>query len=131
MKTIRKQIRVSSLILALIIMLQSCTVYKSTNVSLEQASKNEVKTKVVTSSNEKLKFKFIENKEGTYYGVKKVKGNIVKMPLNEQNIKKVVLKDKTMSLILTIAIPLVLILGGLAIGGSAVSNTEYTWNIPL
>jgi hypothetical protein len=131
MKTIKKQIRISSLILALIIMLQSCTVYKSTNVSLEQASKNELKTKIVTSSNEKLKFKFIENKEGTYYGVKKIKGDIVKIPLNEKNIQKIVLKDKTLSLILTIAIPLVLIVGGLAIGGSAVSSGDYTWNIPL
>ncbi len=131
MKTIKKQIKPKVLVFVLLILFQSCTVYKSANVSLEQASKKEIKTKIITSSDEKLKFKFIQTDQGKYYGVKKIEGEIVKTPLNEQYIKKIVLKDKTLSLILTIAIPLVLIIGGLAFAGSAVSNANYTWNIPL
>ena len=41
MKTIKKQFRTVSLLFGVIIMLQSCTVYKSTAVTLDQAAKTE------------------------------------------------------------------------------------------
>ena len=68
-----------------------------------------------TTSGEKLTFKRIgiDNKE--YYGIKKVKGNIVKVPLNSNYIKNVKLKDKTLTTILTIALPVAIMTGGLII----------------
>jgi len=68
-----------------------------------------------TTSGEKLKFKRIGIDNGEYYGIKKVKGNIVKVPLNSNYIKNVKLKDKTLSTILTIALLVAIITGGLII----------------
>ena len=106
MKTIKKQIKSVTLILSMLILLQGCTVYKSVSVTLEQAAKEENKVRLETTSGEKLKFKRIGIDNGEYYGVKKVKGNIVKVPLDTNYIKNVKLKDKTLSTILTIALPL-------------------------
>ena len=90
-----------TLIFSILIFFQSCTAYKSMPISLEKVSSIEVKFKVVTKSNVWLKFKRIDQENGSYYGVKKEKGVIFKIPLNEEMIKEVKLKDKTMSVILT------------------------------
>ncbi len=72
---------------------------------------------MLTKSNEKLKFKRIGVEGGNYYGVKKVKGNMAKVPLDTNYIKNVKLKDKTLSTILSIGIPLtILIIRNLVIG---------------
>jgi len=115
MKAIKKQIKSVTLILSMLILLQGCTVYKSASVTLDQASKSEIKVKVETKSGEKLKFKRIGVEDGNYYGVKKVKGNIVKVPLDANYVNNVKLKDKTLSTILTIAFPIAIITGGLII----------------
>jgi len=81
MKTIKKQIKPVALILGLLILLQSCVAYKSTSVSLEEAVRSGKKTKIETKINEYLKFQRISFEDGKYYGVKKVKGEIVKIPL--------------------------------------------------
>lgn len=111
MKTIKKQIKSITLILSLLVLLQGCTVYKSASVSLDQAANDESKVRLETTSGEKLKFKRIGVENGNYYGIKKVKGNIVKVPLDTNYIKKVKLKDKTLSTILTIALPIAVIAG--------------------
>ena len=111
MKTIKKQFKSVALILSILILLQGCTVYKSVPVSLEHAAQNETKVKVTTKNNEKFKFKRIGVEDGNYYGVKKVKGNIVKVPLDANYVNNVKLKDKTLSTILTIALPIAIIVG--------------------
>ena len=111
MKTLKKQFKSVALILSMLILLQGCTVYKSASVTLEQAANEENKVRLETTSGEKLKFKHIGIDNGEYYGIKKVKGNIVKVPLNSNYIKNVKLKDKTLSTILTIALPIAIIVG--------------------
>ena len=111
MKTIKKQINSIALILSVLILLQGCTVYKSVPVSLEQAANSETKVKVLTNSNEKLIFKRIGVENGSYYGVKKVKRNMVKIPLDKKMLNKINVKDKTMSIILSVGIPIALLLG--------------------
>ncbi len=111
MKTIKKQLKSVSLILSILILFQGCTVYKSSYVTLDEASKAEKKVKVETKSGENFKFKRIGVENGNYYGVKRSKGNIVKVPLDTNFIKNVYLKDKTMSTILTIAFPLAILTG--------------------
>ena len=49
MKTVRKQIKLVALLLALLVLFQGCTVYKSTPISLERAAQNESKVKVKTN----------------------------------------------------------------------------------
>lgn len=131
MKTLKKQTKTFALFLSIIILLQGCTVYKSTSVSLDQAVKKEQKVKVVTKVKEKLKFKRIGFEEGKYYGVKKVKGEIVKVPLDQNFIDSIREKDKTLSTIATVGVSIVSLLGVLVgvylLGGGG----GYSFSGPL
>ena len=101
MKTIKKQIKTVSLLFVILIILQSCTTYKITSVSLDQAAKTENKVKIKTKSNNTLKFKKVDFEGGKYYGIKKVKGDIVKIPLEESNLSSIQVKERTLSAIFT------------------------------
>lgn len=111
MKTIKKQIRIMALVLALVILIHGCAIYKSTPVSLDQAAKEEINTKIYIKSGEDFIFKRIVLEDGKYYGIKKEKGDIIKIPLNEQFIDKVKLKDTSWSSIATTGLSIVSLLG--------------------
>jgi hypothetical protein len=115
MKTIKKHLKSVALILSMLIFFQGCTVYKSVPVSIEQAAQNDQKVKVITKSNEKLKFNRIGVEDGNYYGVKKSNGVVVKTPLDQNFINTIKKKDKTLSTILSIGIPLGIVMGVLGI----------------
>lgn len=51
MKTLKKQIRIIALSLALLVFFQSCKVYHSDSVTLEQASREFKRTKIETKNN--------------------------------------------------------------------------------
>ena len=122
MKTLKKHIKPIALIFGVLILFQSCMAYKQTSVSLEQAVQSEKKTKIETKSNESLKFRRISFEDGKYYGVKRVKGEIVKIPLDSTGIKKVLLHDKTLSTVLTIALPI-----GIILGASLIFQDAFEW----
>ena len=115
MKITKRHLNVLGLFFSALIFFQGCTVYKSTPVSIEQAIQNESKVKVITKSNERLKFNKIGIEDGKFYGEKQSKGLIVKTPLNENFINKINEKDKTWSTIISIGMPLVIVFGVLAI----------------
>ena len=120
MKTINKQIKLVTTILSMIILLQGCTVYKSANVTLDEAVRADTKVRIKTNDNETLKFKNIEVENGNYYGLVNFKNAWVRTQINEDNIHKVQLKDKTVSIILNIVIPLAIfaiIVAGSSTGG--------------
>ena len=72
MKSIRKQFKVIVLILVLPFLIQSCTVYKSANVSLNDAVKSESKVKITKTNGDKKKFSKVELSEnGEFYGEKR------------------------------------------------------------
>jgi hypothetical protein len=119
MKTIKKQFKTIALILSLLILLHGCTVYKSASVSLDQAVNKGQKVKVITKDNVKLKFKRIATENGKYYGVRRsVDDKWVKILLNSDTIKTIKEKDKTLSTVLNIGIPVIYI-GLLVWGGIA------------
>jgi len=99
----------------MLILFQGCTVYKSVPISLEQAVQNESKVRVKTKSNEKFKFDRIGVEDGSFYGVKKSNNVLIKTPLNQDFIDSINEKNKTLSTVLSIAIPVVIIFGGLII----------------
>ncbi len=121
MKTIKK---ITNSILALfivVIMLQSCTVYKRVNIRLDQAVQNENKVKVSTETNEKLKFKKVVLEKGDYYGIKIVKGKNERIPIDIEQIKGIKEKDNFTSVLGTVgtvllatisALGLVAVIGG-------------------
>jgi len=115
MKTLKKQIRTVSLLFVILIIIQSCTAYKIASVSLDHAAKTQNKVRIKTNSNNTLKFKKVDFEDGKYYGIKKVNGDVVKIPLEEINLSSIQLKDKTSSTILTIlaAIPGAILIAGI------------------
>jgi len=120
MKTIKKHLKVFALFISVLILIQSCTIYKSTSVTLEEASKTNNKVRVEKRNGEKVKYsKIVVLNDGNFYGVKKEKYLFNNILLDQNDIDKIQLKDKTMSTILSIAIPVTII--GIAIGVFAVA----------
>ena len=127
MKTIKIHFKIIDFLISTMILLQGCTVYKSTTASLEEVSKSQTKAKVLTTNNETLKFKRIDFIDGKYLGVisddMEINPKIGFMPLDENNIQSIKVKDKTTSLIINIGIPIVLLGGILWIAADSVSPT--------
>jgi hypothetical protein len=115
MKILKKQIRIVSLLFVIAMILQSCTAYKITSVSLDHAAKTEKKVKLKTKSNNTLKFEKVDFEDGKYYGIKKVNRDVVKIPIEESNLSSIQVKDRTSSTILTIlaAIPGAILISGI------------------
>ena len=91
-------------------MFQSCVGYQSTSISLEQAAKEQKRTKIRTSSNNKYYYEKIVLEEGQFYGIKKLNKNMVKIPLDTNEINDVYLQSKSKSswmTIVAIAIPVI------------------------
>ena len=117
MKTLKKQIRPITLLLAFVMLFQGCTVYKSVPITIEQATKEEQQVKILTKNNVKLKFKRIVVENEKLYGVRKVDGINVKLVLDRNSIDTIRAKDKTLSTILSIGIPVTIL--GLMVWASA------------
>ncbi len=122
MKTLKRHSKLFALTISFLVLIQSCKVYHSDSVSLNQASQEFKPAKIQTSNNEILKFRGIKNEGNFYYGVKKVKGEILNIPIDEKSIKSVKLENETMSTILTIALPVVIIVTGLAIIAASLND---------
>lgn len=100
MNRLKKCLKPISLLLAFVVLLQGCTVYKSTPITLEQAVQNESKTKVNWNDGFTSKYKKIIIENGDYYGVGKKYGEIQKSLLEGKKISKIKEKNKTLSAIL-------------------------------
>ena len=91
--------------LSILILMQSCQIYKSS--SLDNAVKESTKTKVFTTTGETFKFKKVTlNENGRYVGLQKKKGELKEYNLDERIIKEVKIKNKTASTIATIVLSL-------------------------
>jgi hypothetical protein len=109
MKSSTKHLKIASLLLASLMLIQGCTIYKSSSASLEEASISETKIKVKTNFKKTYHFQSIVFEDGSYYGIKTFKGKIVKIRLDENYLEKVLIKSNQKSTIYTIAAPLILI----------------------
>ena len=123
MKTIKAHLKAVACLLTLLILLQGCTVYKKSNITLEDAYKSEIQVKVKTNDNKTLKYKRIEFEDGKYYGVnepyyrsnypehKKVES--IKTHIKLENIEYIKIKDEKASRLATFAIPGVIVIAGI------------------
>ena len=127
MKTLKKQIRPITLLLAFVMLFQGCTVYKSVPITIEQATKEEQQVKILTKNNVKLKFKRIIVENEKLYGVRKVDGIDVNLVLDRNSIDTIRAKDKTLSTILSIG-GTVIIVGGLIAIAAASSIGSFGGN---
>lgn len=104
MTTKQKQIRPLTFLLAFIMLLQGCKAYYKDSVTLEQAVIEHKRAKVETVTKQAYKFQSISFENEQYYGVKMVKGEIVKIPIDQADLSKVRLENKSLSVISTIGI---------------------------
>lgn len=122
MKEIIKKWKILPIVFAVIILLQGCTVYKKSSVTLQEAAKDQIKTKVETK-NGNLFFKYITYENNLYYGVNRSKGELEKIRLDSEYIKNIHLKNKKASVLVSIIIPVGVIIGAILMLGSIALST--------
>jgi hypothetical protein len=124
MKTIKQHLKVVALFLSALILLQGCTVYHSANVTLEEAVRSDINVRIKTNDQQTLKFRKVGVENGNFYGVKKNNGMIVRTPLDHKFINSINSKDKTLSTILSIGIPVIIVGVLLAIAESGAWSSK-------
>ena len=123
MKKIKKQINPIVLLFGALILFQSCKAYYKDSVTLDQAVKEHKRAKVETVTKQTYKFKTISFENGQYYGIKMVKGESVKIPIDQANLSKVRLENKSLSVIGEIGlIVLVVFVAIVGVAGIALSG---------
>ena len=126
MKTSTRQLKVIALLFSVLILLQGCvTVYKSANVTLEEAVRADTKVRITTNDNKTIKYLNITKINQEYFGIKKVNGDLTKIPIQNENIEMVRIKDKPLSAVvglltftgglIVVVVTGVVLSGGLAI----------------
>ena len=91
MKALKKWLKTIALFFIALILFQSCATYK-TPVTLEQSAQDEKAVKIVTVTDETLKYKYIGYEDGQFYGVKFGRED-VKFPINTEKVTAVLLKE--------------------------------------
>lgn len=124
MKTIKKQIKTAALFLGVLIVFQGCSVYHKGKRTLEQAVQEQKKVKITALDKRTMYFKKTVYKDGKYYGVKKLKDSTKDVWLFENDIKRLKIKNKTLSTIISIGIPIVIVGGiiGIAVASCCSFN---------
>jgi hypothetical protein len=98
MKTTTRRLKVVALLFSVLILSQGCvTVYKSGNVTLEEAVKADTKVRITTNDNQTIKYLNITKINQEYFGIKKVNSDLTKIPIQNKDIEKVRIKNKPMS----------------------------------
>lgn len=85
MKTLQKWLKTIALFLSGLILFQSCATYK-TPVTLEQDAQEEKTVKIITSTDDTYKYKYIVYEDGKFYGVKNNPGEDVKFHINAEEV---------------------------------------------
>lgn len=97
MPNVQKHLRLFSLLMTLLMLLQSCVVYHKTPVSLDQAVLAKTRSKLFTADGTFAKYKYITEIKGEFYGIKKKSGMLVEIPLGDDPDIEVFLKNKSTS----------------------------------
>ena len=126
MEAIRNRLKTIALVLTALLLFQSCVVYHKTPTTLEKASQERIKTKVINANGETAKYKYITYEDGQFYGINKdfdERGKLVKTPLSEQELEKILIKNKSASNWVTIA-SIVVSLGAIALIVGLISYSQ-------
>jgi hypothetical protein len=110
MKSIGQHLKAVALFFVTVMLCQSCTVYKASSVTLDEASKSNTKVRVMKTNGEHVKYsRIVALNEGHFYGVQKVNGLSKNMPIHQDDIVRLNLKNRETSAILNIGIAVVII----------------------
>ena len=129
MEATKIRLKSIAIILATLLLFQSCVVYHKTPTTLEKASQEQIKNKVTTTNGEVTKYKFISQEEGVFYGnVEEEWGEFRKVPLDSEEIITIRTKNKTASTLVTITVITIPVLALVAWGiAESVSVGEMQW----
>ena len=122
MKINFKTTEIITLMFSMLMLIQSCTVYRSVPASLQEAVEKNTKVKIVTKDNKKLKYRYLGQNGNLFYGVSKQGRAIIKTPIDKNAIGTIKIKDKTMSTILSIVAPVAIVIG---LGAIIIDSVGY------
>lgn len=105
--------------------LQCCVAY-GPPIDLEEAAKQEQKTKVKYDNDVIHRFQYLVKEDNDYYGIDKKNGEIIKTKIDIDQIRNVRVYDRTRSTTATILTPI--ILTGVVIGIAAATWSGPTLN---
>lgn len=102
MKITSLRLRVTTFLLALLILIQSCKSYYANSVSLDKAVKNGKSASIIYNNDKEntLDFDKIVKIDTVYYGIKKYRGEMVKMPIQLENTEEVYKNPSVFGIIL-------------------------------
>ena len=144
MKTIRSFLKSISILLMVLITLQSCVVYYSETASVDEAVQSANRVKVVTTSNDIHKFKKLQKEDEKIYGITKANSSTAKkfsdqetteiigsknvsILLSDTQITEIYLKNKTMSTVLTVGAIVVPVGILVLVSINSVNNMSFDW----
>lgn len=81
--------RVTISLLCCTILLQGCTIYRKTPITLNEAAEGNKKVLVVRNNDHQFELRSVAIMDGKYYGTARVKGKLVQVPLDPSDIKTV------------------------------------------
>ncbi|WP_242120917.1 hypothetical protein [Aestuariivivens sediminicola] len=105
----KRYLKTVACFMALLILIQGCSIYKQVSPPYEEAMKHNTKVRVEYPDQYPVKFNRIEIIDDDLYGVKNVKGKIEKILINEEKVEKIMVKDKTLSWIVSIGVSITII----------------------
>lgn len=114
----------------LLLVLCNCSIYHSKPATVEEAVKSNNKVKVYTTESSVYKFRELEMKDNTLLGITKkgvktaknhplkndlvvIKKNLIGIPLQPENIREIHTKNKAMSTIVSVGVPVIISFGAL------------------
>ena len=107
MKTIKARLKPIALFLTALLFFQSCVVYHKTPTTLEQASREQTRTKVTYSNGKTVKYKHIVSKDGLFYGTIRKSGQWIETPLELSDFDNVYAKNESASTLVNLSITLI------------------------
>ena len=126
MKTLGHHLKWITITLSMLLVFQSCKVYQSKTVTVNEAILSTERVKVNNFNNESYKFESLYKENEQLYGYTKIESRtakklteqivevnvkFVKILLSEKTIKEYHLQDKTLSTVLSVAIPVAVVIG--------------------
>lgn len=107
------RLRGTTLLLAFLVLFQSCKTYYANSVSLEKAVIDGKSASIICRNNttDSLEFGKIVKIDTVYYGIKKYRGEVVKMPIQLENTETIYKDLSVFDFILIVALSGVIIWG--------------------
>ena len=104
MKTLKSSLRSIAIFFISMGLLQSCVAYHNTPTNLQLAAQSKKRVKLKTSLNQTYNFEQIVLVEDQFYGLKKERGEMLRIAISENVDNKVFLQSKRKSTWATIGI---------------------------